>query len=134
MRLPGRKAGVTRDQAELQSLLEEALRKGWGEPPTLKELCDALNCTEKQLLDHANLLCRAGRAAKVKGDIFYAPGALAEIREKLTAYLREKGEITPGDFRELTGLSRKFMIPLLEFFDQEKLTIRLGDKRVLRKG
>jgi selenocysteine-specific elongation factor len=89
---------------------------------------------KRQVLDHANLLAREGRAAKVKGDIFYAPGALAEIREKLTAYLKEKGEITPPEFREITGLSRKFMIPLLEFFDQEKLTIRMGDKRVLRRG
>ncbi|MRR36776.1 selenocysteine-specific translation factor, partial [bacterium] len=64
----------------------------------------------------------------------YAPSPLGEIREKLVARLREKGEITPPEFREITGLSRKFMIPLLEFFDQEKLTIRVGDKRVLRKG
>ena len=134
VKLPGRKVGVTQDQAGLQLLLEEALKKGWGEPPTLKELCELLGCTEKQLLDHANLLCREGRAAKVKGDIFYAPGAVVEIREKLVAYLREKGEIAPPEFRELTGLSRKFMIPLLEYFDQEKLTIRMGDKRVLRKG
>jgi selenocysteine-specific elongation factor len=134
VRLPGRKAGVTQDQAGLQAMLEEALRKGGGEPPTIKELCDALGCSEKQLLDHANLLCREGRAAKVKGDVFYAPGALSEIREKLIAYLKEKKEITPPEFRDLTGLSRKFMIPLLEFFDQEKLTIRMGDKRVLRKG
>jgi len=134
VRLPGRKAGVTRDQADLQSVLEEALKKGWGEPPTVKELCTLLGCNEKQLLDHANLLVREGRAAKVKSDVFYAPGALAEIREKLVAYLREKGEITPPEFRDLTGLSRKFMIPLLECFDQERLTIRLGDKRVLRKG
>ena len=134
VRLPGRKAGVTVDQAGLQASLEEALRKGWVEPPTVKELCDLLGCTEKQLLDHANLLCREGRAVKVKGDVFYAPGAVAELRDKLVAYLREKGEITPPEFRELTGLSRKFMIPLLEFFDQEKLTIRTGDKRVLRKG
>ena len=134
VKLPGRKVGVTQDQAGLQLLLEEALKKGWGEPPTLKELCELLGCTEKQILDHANLLCREGRAAKVKGDIFYAPGAVVEIREKLVAYLREKGEIAPPEFRELTGLSRKFMIPLLEYFDQEKLTIRMGDKRVLRKG
>jgi len=134
VKLPGRKVGVTQDQAGLQLQLEEALLKGWGEPPTLKELCEMLGCTEKQLLDHANLLCREGRAAKVKGDIFYAPGAVVEIREKLVGHLREKGEIAPNDFRELTGLSRKFMIPLLEFFDQEKLTIRMGDKRVLRKG
>jgi selenocysteine-specific elongation factor len=134
VRLPGRQVGVSRDQAELQSMLEEALKKGWMEPPTVKELCEALACSEKQLLDHANLLCREGKAAKVKGDVFYTPGAVAEIREKLIGYLKEKGEIAPNDFRELTGLSRKFMIPLLEYFDQERVTIRLGDKRVLRKG
>ncbi|GFO58773.1 selenocysteine-specific translation factor [Geomonas silvestris] len=134
VKLPGRKVGVTVDQAGVQAKLEEILKKGWLEPPTQKELCDQLGCTEKQLLDHANLLVREGRAAKVKSDIFYAPGALQELREKLTAYLKEKGEITPPEFREITGLSRKFMIPLLEFFDQEKLTIRMGDKRVLRRG
>jgi selenocysteine-specific elongation factor len=133
VKLPGRKAGVTRDQAEVQSMLEEALQKGWKEPPTVKELCDLLGCTEKQLLEHANLLAREGRLAKVKPDVFYAPGAVAEIRETLAGYLKEHGEIAPPQFREITGLSRKFMIPLLEYFDQERLTIRLGDKRVLRK-
>jgi selenocysteine-specific elongation factor len=58
---------------------------------------------------------------------------LSGLQEKLVAYLQETGEITPPQFRELTGLSRKYMIPLLEYFDQEKLTIRVGDKRVLRK-
>jgi len=48
-------------------------------------------------------------------------------------HLREKGEITPPEYRELTGLSRKFLIPLLEHFDSEKVTIRVGDKRVLRR-
>lgn len=133
VRLPGRQAVATRDQAELHALLEEALVRGWGEPPTLKELCEALACSEKQLLEHGNLLCREGRAIKMKGDLYYAPGAVAEIRAKLIAYLKEKGEMIPNDFRELTGLSRKFMIPLLEYFDQERVTIRLGDKRVLRK-
>ncbi|HJV33887.1 selenocysteine-specific translation elongation factor [Geomonas sp.] len=134
VKLPGRKAGVSADQAGLQSMLEEALKKGWIEPPTIKELCDGLGMSEKQVLEHANLLCREGKAAKVKSDVFYAPGALAELREKLVAFLKEHGEIAPPQFREITGLSRKFMIPLLEYFDQEKVTIRLGDKRVLRKG
>jgi len=134
VRLPGRKAGVTQDQSEVQSMLEEALKKGWGEPPTVKELCELLNCSEKQFLSHANMLCREGRAVKVKSDVFYAPGAVVEIREKLVSHLREKGEIAPPEFRELTGLSRKFMIPLLEYFDQERVTIRAGEKRVLRKG
>ena len=134
VKLPGRKVGVTLDQASVQRVLEEALTKAWFEPPTLKELCDLLGATEKQVLDHANMMVREGRVAKIKGDIFYAPGAVSELREKLVAHLKEKGEVTPPEFRELTGLSRKFMIPLLEYFDQEKLTIRLGDKRILRKG
>ncbi|TGU74690.1 selenocysteine-specific translation elongation factor [Geomonas terrae] len=134
VKLPGRKVGVTQDQASVQRTLEEALTKGWFEPPTLKELCDLVGATEKQVLDHTNMMFREGRVAKIKGDIFYAPGAVSELREKLVGFLKEKKEITPPEFRELTGLSRKFMIPLLEYFDSEKLTIRMGDKRILRKG
>ncbi|BEH08464.1 MULTISPECIES: selenocysteine-specific translation elongation factor [Geobacter] len=134
VKLPGRKGTITVDQADLQVRLEKALQRGGYEPPTIKEMCDSLHCAEKMLLEHLNILAREGRAVKVKSDIFYAPEPLADIREKLMAYLREKGEIMPPEFRELTGLSRKFMIPLLEFFDQGKITIRVGDKRVLRRG
>ena len=70
---------------------------------------------------------------KVKNDIFYTPEALAGIEEVLVGYLREKGEIAPAEFREITGLSRKFMIPVLEYFDSRRVTMRLGDKRVLRR-
>ncbi len=114
--------------------LEELLAKGGCEPPTVREMGDATGLGEKPLLEHLNRLAREGRAVKVKGDIFYPPLAVAGLREKLTEFLREHGEITPPQFREVTGLSRKFMIPLLEYFDGEKLTIRVGDKRVLRRG
>lgn len=134
VRLPGRTVQVTQDQAGYQASLVVEMEKGWLEPPTLKELCDRLGGSEKFLLSHIHHLCREGRLAKIKSDVFYAPGALSEIREKLLAFLKEHGEIAPPQFREITGLSRKFMIPLLEYFDQERLTIRLGDKRILRKG
>jgi selenocysteine-specific elongation factor len=134
IKLPGRKGEANIDQAQLQANIEAALRKGGMEPPTIKELCDLLACSEKQLLEHLNFLTREGRVAKIKSDVFYAPEPLATIREKLVNYLRANKEITPPEFREQTNLSRKFMIPLLEYFDQEKLTIRVGDKRVLRRG
>jgi len=134
VRLPHRKAGGTKGAGDLQGRLEALLVTGGCEPPTLKELGEAVGIGEKLLLEHLNQMAREGRAAKIKSDIFYAPAAVAEIREKLTAYLKEQGEITPPQFRELTGLSRKFMIPLLEYFDGEKLTIRVGDKRVLRRA
>jgi len=130
---PGHKASAAVDQAGLQTKLENALQKGGAEPPGIKELCESVRCGEKEALEHLNLLAREGRAVKIKSDIFYAPQPLRSLQEKLTVYLQEKAEITPPQFRELTGLSRKFMIPLLEYFDQEKITIRVGDKRVLRK-
>ncbi len=130
---PGWKAGGEPSGEELLEKIETALRDGGMEPPNLKELGQRLDRSERELLDHINLLVRSGRAVKVKSDILYAPEPLAEIRTRLVRYLEEKGEITPPEFREITGLSRKFMMPLLEYFDQEKVTIRVGDKRVARK-
>ncbi len=103
------------------------------EPPTIKELAEALRSTEKEVRDHLALLTREGSVTRVSGDIFYDSGVLETIEEKLVAHLRSQGEIVPAEFRELTGLSRKFMIPLLEYFDGRKVTIRVGDKRILRK-
>jgi len=103
------------------------------EPPTIKELADASGATEKIVRDHLALLVRDGQVFRVSADIYYHATHLETIRASLTACLQQMGEIVPSEFRDLTGLSRKFMIPLLEFFDNEKLTIRVGDKRILRK-
>ncbi len=134
VRLTGRERGIAAGQLDLQTGIETALRTGGMEPPTIREFCAAFRCTEKVALEHLNHLSRHGKAVKVKSDIFYAPEPYAAIREKLTAHLKKTGAITPNEFRELTSLSRKFMIPLMEHFDGEKLTIRVGDKRILRKG
>jgi len=133
VKIPGRRVADDQAGADLLKAVEDALLAGGAEPPTVKELLQSLRLGEKELMEHLNLLVRNERLVKVKNDLFYAPGPLAEIRERLRGYLAEKGEITPPEFRELTGLSRKFMMPLLEYFDQEKLTIRVGDKRLLRK-
>lgn len=133
VKIPGRRVADDKAGADLLKAVEEMLRKAGMEPPTLKEMMQELRVGEKELMEHINLLVRNERLIKVKNDLFYAPGSVAEIRDRLRRYLEEKGEITPPEFREITGLSRKFMVPLLEYFDQEKLTIRVGDKRLLRK-
>jgi selenocysteine-specific elongation factor len=134
IKLPGRKGEASLDQAEFQGKIEKLMLKGGTEPPTIKEMCDALDCTEKLLLEHLAFLMKEGRVVKIKSDMFYAPAPLAELQEKLVTLICEKGEITPPEFREVTNLSRKFMIPVMEYFDAIKVTIRVGDKRVLRKG
>ena len=50
------------------------------------------------------------------------------------ALLREKKEIGPADFKDLFGVSRKYAIPLMEYFDTQRVTVRVGERRVLREG
>jgi selenocysteine-specific elongation factor len=133
VRLPERKGEVVENNTEFQQKLEEMLIKSGAEPPTVKELCDLFVLPEKTVLEHLSLLARHGRAIKVKNDLFYAPAPLQLISETLVEHLRAKGEITPSEFREISGLSRKFMIPVLEYFDSLKITVRAGDKRFLRR-
>jgi len=134
VRFAGGDGTAAAGQSALQAGIDAALRAGGMEPPTIREFSERFRCPEKVTLEHLNNLSRHGRAVKIRSDLFYAPEPYADIREKLTARLKEAGGITPNSFRDLTGLSRKFMIPLLEHFDSERLTIRVGDRRILRKG
>ena len=125
-----RKGAFSEDLSGRIALL---LREGGIEPPTVREVMERFRCDEKRVRDNLALLVRSGSVARISADLFYSSAALDGLRQKLVAHLREKGEIVPTDFRDLTGLSRKFLIPLLEYFDSEKITIRVGDKRVARK-
>ncbi|MCL5884580.1 MAG: SelB C-terminal domain-containing protein, partial [Deltaproteobacteria bacterium] len=78
-------------------------------------------------------LVRAGAVLRVK-DLHFDPKEVDALREKLVSFLVKRGEITVPEFKELSGLTRKYLIPLLEHFDLAKVTLRVGDKRVLRKG
>ena len=73
------------------------------------------------------------KLVRLKGDLFYHRTVLDAIEAELRRYLEQQGEITAGAFRDLLHISRKYAIPLLEHFDNQRLTVRVGDKRVLRK-
>ena len=70
----------------------------------------------------------------MKESLFFHADALEAIQDKLVALLRERKEIGPGDVKDLLGVSRKFAIPLLEYFDARRVTTRVGERRVLRGG
>lgn len=131
-----RLVGAARPETEQSSTtgieIRNLLDKSGMEPPTIKEMSEKLGCTEKVIREHLSLFLRDGSVSRVSSEIFYSSGNLKRIEDQLIAHLKEKGEIIPSEFRDLTGLSRKFMIPLLEYFDSLKLTIRVGDKRILR--
>jgi len=70
----------------------------------------------------------------VKEDLFFHATSIGKLKDRLVAFLQENGEITTPQFKDMTGASRKYVIPLAEFFDAKNVTLRVGDNRKLRKG
>jgi len=116
------------DQEALLAKLEETLVAAGREPPSVGELTAAYGSAVPALL---RLLDRRGRAVQVEADRFYAAGAV----ERLLTSLREGMEpgriYAPAELRDVLGVSRKYLIPFLEFCDRRRVTERRADGRVL---
>lgn len=79
------------------------------------------------------LMVKEGLLIKVKEDLYFHRDSIEALKNRLIQYLKEKGEINTTQFKEMTGASRKYTIPIMEYFDRLRLTVRVGDNRVLRK-
>jgi selenocysteine-specific elongation factor len=133
-RLPGHKVSLASDAAKLRETVLAAYEAGGVTPPNLKDVLDPLGVSFKEAAAVFKLLQDEGRLVKIKDEMYYAADAAKSLVDKLTAWFRQgREEMEPSDFRDLTGLSRKYSIPVLEWMDKEKITVRVGDKRRLRK-
>lgn len=103
-------------------------------PPLFGELVEELHLKEKNLKDILEKLVYQGKAVKVKSDMYFSGPAIEGLKALVKEQLIQRKEMAPADFKSLLGLSRKYMIPLLEHLDEIRLTIRSGDKRLLRGG
>jgi selenocysteine-specific elongation factor len=82
------------------------------------------------------LLLNSGRIVRVANDMYMHQQAIAELVKKLHGFAEQNGPerlIDVPAFKELAGVSRKYAIPLLEYFDRERVTRRAGDKRLILK-
>lgn len=132
LRLPGFKAAVGKDQSAVKDKIVEAIRKGGPQPPLREELPALLSITDRDAKDLLKLLADEGRTVRINDSLHLHKDTLESIRVDLKKFLEEKKEITMAEFRDLARTSRKFAVPLMEYFDSQKLTQRIGDKRVLR--
>ncbi len=122
------------DEKGLVKKVEEAILKGGLQPPSPRELADAWSEKEEGIQAIFEHLVHEGILVKIKSGIYFHCIPFEHLKESLIQNLKKNREITTPQFKEMTGASRKYAIPLIEYFDQIKLTLRLGDKRVLRAG
>jgi selenocysteine-specific elongation factor len=103
-------------------------------PPTVKELAAGLGVRAETLLPVLKFLAERGELVAVTADLYYDAGALREIRAQVKEVLGGGRAAAPSELREALGVSRKYLIPLLEHLDAVGFTRRTGEGRVLREG
>jgi selenocysteine-specific elongation factor len=101
-------------------------------PPDVKDIEKALGVGRSRLAEVMRAMERQGSIVRVTSDLFFLSGCIDRVKDDLIHHLSRGGDITPGAFRDLFGTTRKYAIPLLEYFDREGVTIRVGDVRRLR--
>ena len=121
-------------QQDLLQKIEGEFRQTGVSPPSQEEVSQKFGLDEKGAKELFQLLLDEKKLVRVKEGLFFHADALKMAEERLRAFLQGKKEVTPGDFKELLGVTRKYAIPLLEYFDAQRVTIRRGEHRVLRGG
>jgi selenocysteine-specific elongation factor len=132
LRLTGHRVQLGGQEKSLMDKIKKILGEQPLAPPDLKEVEKQAGVPRHRLNEVIRLLEREGSVVRVTTDMYFLASSIEQLKQRLKKYLTEKGEMSAASFRDLIGSSRKYTIPLLEFFDRDGLTIRIGDIRRLK--
>ncbi|MFC1491216.1 selenocysteine-specific translation elongation factor [Nitrospinota bacterium] len=132
LRLASHKVQVDADLAKVKKKLEDFFRSASFQPPFLKEVFSAAGIPQGPGNEALQVLVDEGTLVRLKDDLLYHRKAVDDARSRLEQYLSNQNDISASEFRDLLGITRKHAIPLLEYFDTARITLRVGDKRVMR--
>jgi selenocysteine-specific elongation factor len=132
VRLASHEVRLSPEQQKAADRLEQEFLAAAAAPPSPEEALARAGQSGDEEHELFQVLIEARKLVRVKESLYFHAQALDAIQDKLVAMLRERKEIGPGDIKDLLGISRKYAIPLLEFFDARRVTARVGERRVLR--
>ena len=127
--LAGHVARPTEAAEDALRVFTERLAEGGVHPPPIESASRGLDLPP----DYLAWLLEKGTLVKVAEDFLVEREAFRALVRVIVGHIRATGIMTPGDFKELAGLSRRHAIPFLEYLDRQRLTVREGDGRVLRE-
>ncbi len=133
VRLASYRVRLDPGQQALRDRLEEALRKAGLAVPSPAELSVQVRADLKAVTGLLEMMANEGTLVKIHEDIYLHGDALRKLTADIEAHFSANAELTVGHFKEMTSLSRKYTIPILEWFDRHGVTLRVGDKRMLKK-
>jgi selenocysteine-specific elongation factor len=120
------------DEQAAKEKIEAAFRAGGLAVPSVKDVLAGLSVEAKRAEKLLHILLREKSLIRVSPELIFHQAALAHLKEQLVTYKTSRGErISVPAFKDLTGITRKYAIPLLEYLDRERVTRRMGDERVI---
>ena len=128
-RLPGHGVVLKDDEAESKKKIEDAFASAGLKVPALHEVIASLKVDKVRAQKIVTLLLRDKVLIKVSDELVFHRSALEELRRQTAAYKARSSKIDVAKFKEMTGVTRKYAIPLLEYLDRERVTKRVGDAR-----
>src|SRR5271165_960432 len=129
--LPGRGVMMKDEEAESKKIIEQAFASAGLKVPSLKEVLASLKVDKIRSQKIVTLLLRDKVLIKISEDLVFHQSALLDLRHKVAALKNTAAKMDVARFKDMTGVSRKYAIPLLEYLDRERVTRRVGDERVI---
>ncbi len=127
----GRNVTLSSEEDTGKTVILDVFRSAGLKVPPVEEVLSKVKMEPRRSKQIVQLLVREGALIRVTSDLMFHKDSIAELREKLIARRAVHPKITVGEFKGLTGVTRKYAIPLLEYFDRERITRREGDSRVI---
>jgi len=135
VRLTSHKVSLAGDEATLRKQMLKIYRDSGLQPPFFRDAAGMLKSDPGAAKDVLNLLIEEGLIIRTKDDLFFHTEAIADLKQRMVKFFETNADMTPAHFKDMTGgASRKFLIPLLEYFDSKNVTLRVGDVRKLRRA
>jgi len=133
IRLTTHSISLGTDQADIRDKMLKTYQETALQPPYFRDVSKGMDADLQRVKDVMLHLVDEGLIIKTKDDLYFDTKAINQLKAKLVQFLETNEEITTPQFKEMTGASRKYVIPLIEYFDATKVTLRVGDSRKLRR-
>ena len=129
--LSGRGVVMKDEEAESKKIIEQAFASAGLKVPSLKDVLAGLKVDKLRAQKIVTLLLRDKVLIKISEELVFHQSVLLDLRRKIGAIKTTSPKIDVARFKDMTGVSRKYAIPLLEYLDREHVTRRVGDERVI---
>lgn len=130
VRLPDHEPELTEEERALREQMLELIREGGLEPPTTDELGERLEMDDRLLHDLLELAVAEGRLVSVSPEIHLTPERAEELIREGVSVLERHDPAAASHFKAALGVTRKFLIPYLQYLDAEGVTRRTEEGRV----